>query len=110
MLEPDQPTSFYGDKRENISRFSELTEENPHDSTRRANTTNNNSDTVELGVNHIATLMKETSNGGLHYIYDCCRTDPHLSAPSDCASFIRWLFARSPTMSRALQHLDDLVD
>lgn len=34
---------------------------------------------------------------------------PYLSAPSDRASFIRWLFARSPTMTRALQHLDDRV-
>jgi hypothetical protein len=34
---------------------------------------------VGLGVEHIDMLLKKTMNGGLHYVYGCCKLDPALT-------------------------------
>ena len=33
---------------------------------------------MSLGVEHIELLLRETDNGGLHYVYDCCKVGEDL--------------------------------
>ncbi|KAL4727273.1 hypothetical protein ACLX1H_006179 [Fusarium chlamydosporum] len=50
-------------------------------------------------------LLRKSNNGGLHYVYDHSKVDPDLPAPVDRASFVRWFFAKRPTMTRASELL-----
>lgn len=64
------------------------------------------SEVVGLGVEHIDKLLKESKNGGLHYVFYAYCSESDLAPPLDRISFFRWL---SPTFIRALQHMHHYI-
>ena len=107
MLNPTMP-AFHGDKGKMISKIAALADELPQTPSRQRNTKKvvKGAEIVGLGVEHIDMLLKNTSNGGLHYIFDCCKIDPDLGPPTDRATFLRWLCAKMPCFIRALELFD----
>lgn len=62
-----------------------------------------------VGVKHLDMLLRESRNGGLDYIFQTCKDDPHLDPPTDKATFVRWLATRTPTFIRAMEHFDEFI-
>ncbi|KAM0542074.1 hypothetical protein ACHAO7_010139 [Fusarium culmorum] len=61
------------------------------------------SEIVGLGVEHIDKLLKESKNGGLHYVFHACCSESGMGPPLDRITFFRWLIEKSPTFIRAMQ-------
>ncbi|KAH7198794.1 uncharacterized protein B0J16DRAFT_367828 [Fusarium flagelliforme] len=79
MLDNETP-AFYGDKCELVNRFATLADEISMTQSRKKNAKKlqSGAEIVGLGVEHIELLLRKTDNGGLHYVYDCCKVDEDL--------------------------------
>lgn len=60
-------------------------------------------DLPRLGVEHVDHLIKSNLNGGLTYLYQIARVDPEMPVPTERATFLQWLLAKSPVMIRAMR-------
>ena len=76
----NETAAFYGDKRKLVNRFATLDDEMPMTQSRKRNVKKLESGAEIVGsrVEHIDLLLRKTDNGGLHYVYDCCRTNENL--------------------------------
>jgi hypothetical protein len=83
MLHPKTP-AFYGNKKGMMNHVANLADELPMTPTRtkHAKKIASSDEIVGLGVNHIDILLKESRNGGLDYIFQTCKYDPHLGPPT----------------------------
>lgn len=57
----------------------------------------------KLGVDHVDFLVKSNLNGGLTYLDQECKKDPHLMMPRDRADLLCWTSASSLVLIRTMR-------
>ncbi|CAG7566383.1 unnamed protein product [Fusarium equiseti] len=77
-------SSLYGNMEKLERHFTKVADTLPHTKRRKENVAKAScSYDVELGVEHIEHLLRESGNGGLNYIWEKCAIDKDLSSPAE---------------------------
>ena len=102
MLHHKTP-AFYGNKKGMMSQITTLADELPMTPTRtkHAKKIAPGDEIIGLGVEHID-MLRESRHGGLGYIFQTCKEDPHLGPPTDKGNLC--LMARSQNTDFRSRH------
>ncbi|OBS25885.1 hypothetical protein FPOA_06419 [Fusarium poae] len=91
LLHPTTPALF-GTKSKLIKQIAALADDAPMTPSRARHSKKLQSggEIVGLGVEHIDKLLKESKNGGLHYVFHACCSEEGLGPPLNRITFFRW--------------------